>query len=37
MWSVQSKVLDPASIKKFSESYMSSLVKQMEKANLLKK
>ncbi|HET6995559.1 MAG TPA: hypothetical protein VFI06_11290 [Chitinophagaceae bacterium] len=37
MWSVQSKVLDPASIKKFSESYMSSLIKQLESQNLLKK
>ena len=37
MWSVQSEVFNPASIKKFSKSYTSTLVKQLEKANLLRK
>jgi hypothetical protein len=37
MWSVQSKVFDPTSIAKFSKSYMTTLVKQLEQAKLLKK
>ena len=37
MWSVQSKVFNPTSITKFSKSYMTTLVKQLEQAKLLKK
>ncbi|MEN9598024.1 MAG: hypothetical protein RL596_335 [Bacteroidota bacterium] len=37
MWSVQSKVFDPTSLKKFSGTYTSSLVKQLTKEGLLKK
>jgi hypothetical protein len=37
MWSVQSKVFSPESIKKFSQAYTSTLVKQLEKEKLIKK
>ena len=37
MWSVQSKVFSPETIKKFSQAYTSTLVKQLEKGNLIKK
>jgi hypothetical protein len=37
MWSVQSKVFSPETIKKFSQAYTSTLVKQLEKAKLMKK
>jgi len=37
MWSVQSKIFSPASIKKFSQAYTSTLIKQLEKAKLIKK
>jgi len=37
MWSVQSKVFDPSSLKKFSKSYTSALIKQLENESLLKK
>ena len=37
MWSVQSKVFSPGSIKKFSRAYTSTLIKQLEKEKLIKK
>jgi len=37
MWSVQSKVFSPETIKKFSQAYTSTLIKQLEKAKLIKK
>ncbi len=37
MWSVQSKVFSPETIKKFSQTYTSTLIKQLEKAKLIKK
>lgn len=37
MWSVQSEVFNPSSLKKFSKTYTSSLIRQLEKENLLKK
>ena len=37
MWSVQSKIFNPSSIKSFSRSYTSSLFTQLKKAKLLKK
>ena len=37
MWSVQSEVFNPTSIAAFSKSYMTALVKQLEKSKLLKK
>jgi hypothetical protein len=37
MWSVQSEVFNPSSLQKFSKDYMAALVKQLEKAKLLKK
>ena len=37
MWSVQSKIFSPASLKKFSQAYTSTLVKQLEKEKLIKK
>ena len=37
MVSVQSKVFNPSSLKKFSKDYTSGLVKQLEKEHLLKK
>jgi hypothetical protein len=37
MWSVQSKVFSPETIKKFSQAYTSALVKQLEKEKLIKK
>ena len=37
MWSVQSKIFNPSSVKKFSKSYTASLVKQLEQEKLLKK
>jgi hypothetical protein len=37
MWSVQSKVFSPETLKKFSQSYTSTLIKQLEKAKLIKK
>jgi hypothetical protein len=36
MWSVQSKVFSPETIKKFSQAYTSTLIKQLEKAKLIK-
>lgn len=36
MWSVQSKVFSPSSIKKFSKDYTTTLIKQLEKQKLLK-
>src|SRR5689334_7142170 len=37
MWSVQSKVFSPETLKKFSQSYTSTLIKQLEKSKLIKK
>jgi hypothetical protein len=37
MWSVQSKIFSPSSLKKFSQAYTSTLVKQLEKEKLIKK
>ncbi|MES1226845.1 MAG: hypothetical protein ABUT20_65835 [Bacteroidota bacterium] len=37
MWSAQSKVLTPSSLDNFSTSYTTSLIKQLQKAKLLKK
>jgi len=37
MWSVQSDIFNPSSIKEFSRTYTSTLIKQLEKAELLKK
>jgi hypothetical protein len=37
MWSVQSKIFSPESLKKFSKAYTSTLVKQLEKGKLIKK
>jgi hypothetical protein len=37
MWSVQSEIFNPASVSKFSKSYTSVLVKQLENEGLLKK
>ena len=37
MWSVQSKVFSPETIKKFSQAYTSTLIKQLEKKKLIKK
>lgn len=37
MWSVQSEIFNPSSIKKFSSSYTKKLVKQLEKEGLLKR
>jgi hypothetical protein len=37
MWSAQSEVFDPTSLPKFSKSYTTTLMKQLEKENLLKK
>lgn len=37
MWSVQSEVFNPSSLDKFSKSYTSSLIKQLEDEGLLKK
>jgi len=37
MWSVQSKIFSPGSIKKFSHAYTSTLIKQLEKEKLIKK
>jgi len=37
MWSVQSKIFDPETLKKFSKAYTSTLVKQLEKEKLIKK
>jgi hypothetical protein len=37
MWSVQSEVFNPSSVKRFSKLYTSGLVKQLESENLLKK
>ena len=37
MWSVQSEVLNPSSLEKFSKAYMSGLVKKMKESGLLKK
>lgn len=36
MWSVQSQVFNPSSLQKFSRSYMTALVKQLESEKLLK-
>lgn len=37
MWSVQSKIFSPETIKKFSKQYTSTLIKQLEKEKLIKK
>ena len=37
MWSVQSEVFNPSSLKRFSKIYTSGLVKQLEKEGLLSK
>ena len=37
MWSVQSEVFNPSSLKSFSKSYTASLLSQLKKDNLLKK
>ncbi len=37
MWSAQSKVFSPGSLEAFSKSYISTLIKQLEKEALLKK
>ena len=37
MWSVQSEILNPSSLEKFSQTYMWSLVTQLEKAGFMKK
>ena len=37
MWSVQSKIFSPETLKRFSKAYTSTLVKQLEKAKLIKK
>jgi hypothetical protein len=37
MWSVQSKIFDPETLKKFSKAYTSTLIKQLEKEKLIKK
>lgn len=37
MWSVQSKVFNPSSLKQFSKSYTATLIKQLQKAKMLKK
>ena len=37
MWSVQSSVFNPSSLKKFSKDFTATLIKQLEKAKLLKK
>ena len=37
MWSVQSKIFSPETLKKFSKQYTSTLVKQLEKEKLIKK
>ena len=36
MWSVQSKIFDPASLKKFSKAYTSKLIEQLKSEKLLK-
>ena len=36
MWSVQSEVFDPKSITKFTSTYTQTLVKQLQKANLIR-
>jgi hypothetical protein len=37
MWSVQSEIFNPSSLKKFSQDYMASLVTQLEKEKVMKK
>lgn len=37
MWSAQSKVFNPSSLKRFSKDYTSILLKQLEKEGLLRK
>lgn len=37
MWSVQSKIFNPSSLKSFSNTYTSTLFAQLKKAKLLKK
>jgi len=37
MWSAQSEIFSPSSLSSFSRSYMSTLMKQLEKEKLLKK
>lgn len=37
MWSAQSKIFNPSSLKKFSKDYTATLLKQLEKEKLLKK
>ena len=37
MWSVQSDIFNPSSLKEFSRTYTSTLIKQLEKEKLLKK
>ncbi|HMP92093.1 MAG TPA: hypothetical protein PKD90_04425 [Phnomibacter sp.] len=37
MWSVQSEVFNPGSLRRFSSSYTETLVRQLERAGLLKK
>jgi len=37
MWSVQSEILNPSSLEKFSQTYMWSLITQLEKAGFMKK
>jgi hypothetical protein len=36
MWSVQSKIFSPSTLKQFSKEYTATLVKQLEKQKLLK-
>src|SRR5215831_8021708 len=37
MWSVQSTVFNPSDLQKFSKAYTTGLIKQLEKAKILKK
>ena len=37
MWSVQSEIFNPSSLKEFSKTYTSTLIKQLEQEKLLKK
>jgi len=37
MWSAQSKIFNPSSLKSFSKTYTTTLLKQLEKEKLLKK
>ncbi|HJS54243.1 MAG TPA: hypothetical protein VJ765_06855 [Chitinophagaceae bacterium] len=37
MWSVQSEIFNPSSLKRFSKTYTNTLIEQLETAGLLKK